>query len=749
MFLCREHPEAWRPLNPPYFYIDADSNGEYRFYSLCYNHNFTYFTMAPYNGYTFVSKGEPWLGEYFMPDSLCTSFIEQYFTLLDISQAIVGLSGCISSGYDNFWLYRFASTHAFSFPGRGDKILWGVGYRLDGYECPPIDQWIPARLRWQGNQGSLQLIPGGGAGAVVSISDDGRVAVGQRRLNGYYVPFRWIGDTVENFLPRMDPDEQRRNCYATAIDQNGEIVLGYCEAYSLSRGYFRYNFLRLQDGSVHRFEDLFADAFRWDANHIRAIDISPNGRYLLVELSNADCFAYGVIDRHAAALDFPESLTVIMRNASAPANTPDSRHAYPFVGDIVNLAVLAKVGNRFYYDTTCAPLTGRWFRPGVDFMHGGGERMNTSHTDLRYNVPALYTWTGARPRFVWFRSKQTVDRETNNSRQVTGNERIRWRTNRGTASVHVLHRYYNYELDRAYPEEGRWFISLPMEKPGTYRYYVRVRHPRGNRWFGSAQPLPGAWQPSNDDAVFNNISLFNQHWSQNCDEESELALRISVREQATWVSPNPDDRKRQFVEWLSSFLDVPYEWGGHWYGGRADDKPQRSDGTLYYPDRQRVYYPGDAGYQGYGVDCSGLVYAAGLLAGYNIPYRTVCRDFILNTRLTEAVNLRDLHPGDLLVHRERNPDGSLRSKHVVVVYKIYRKRCVGTRCEIDMSIIHAAGRQVVPLEGGGSEIRGEKVMIERVKIIGQDDIITVGQTADTQITLKNYIARRLREPGGE
>jgi hypothetical protein len=56
---------------------------------------------------------------------------------------------------------------------------------------------------------------------------------------------------------------------------------------------------------------------------------------------------------------------------------------------------------------------------------------------------------------------------------------------------------------------------------------------------------------------------------------------------------------------------------------------------------------------------------------------------------------------------------------------------------------------VVPLEGGGSEIRGEKVMIERVEIIGQDDIITVGQTADTQITLKNYIARRLREPGGE
>ena len=46
-------------------------------------------------------------------------------------------------------------------------------------------------------------------------------------------------------------------------------------------------------------------------------------------------------------------------------------------------------------------------------------------------------------------------------------------------------------------------------------------------------------------------------------------------------------------------------------------------------------------------------------------------------------------------------------------------------------------------------ICGEKVMIERVKIIGQDGIIEFGRTENTQMPLTGYIARRLREPGGE
>lgn len=728
MFMCSRHPDD--PVLS-YFYIDADINGEYRFYGLCYDSRYVHFTTIPNS---FVTHGEPWLCEYYVHSQPCSHLIADLsLARLDLDRATVGLAGCIPSGFDSAWL-SIDPMVVFCPPGL-DRIVWGAGYHRDYTQCPPDrSQWIPLRLSRQGSRWSGEFIPGGGAGKVVSISEDGNVAVGHRRLGGSYVPFRWIGNTVENFQPPAYPDEIHRNCYASVADRNGEVVLGYCEAYSPSRGSFRYNFLRLLDGSTYRFEDLFAGAFRWDGSQIMALNMSPNGRYLLVALSNADCFEYGVIDRNARALDFPERLTVIMRNASAPRNAPDSRHAYPFTGDVVNLAVLAEVGGRFYYDTTCAPLTGRWFRPGVQYRSGGGEERNFSHTGLRYDLPTLHPWTGARLRLSWFRSKSVVDRETNNSREITGRASFIWRQ-QGNARGVVLHRYYNYVLDHAYPQEGLWFRNLAVQRIGTHRYYVRLQHPRDSRWGGSAQPLPGAWQPSgNDDSVFNDINLFNQHWSQNCDEESELAVRISVRAPATWVSNDPEDRTRQFVEWLSSFVDVPYEWGGCWYGGRADNQPQRGSGTLRRPNGQVVDYPGDADYQGYGTDCSGLVYAAAQLAGYDIPYRPRCRDLLRDWRLTEEVRLNDLRAGDLLV----NPS------HVVIVYRIYNMECSESRCSIDMDIIHAAGEARVANGNGESEIRGEKVMIERVRIVGEDSRILDGQTHNTQTSLVGYTARRLR-----
>jgi cell wall-associated NlpC family hydrolase len=73
-----------------------------------------------------------------------------------------------------------------------------------------------------------------------------------------------------------------------------------------------------------------------------------------------------------------------------------------------------------------------------------------------------------------------------------------------------------------------------------------------------------------------------------------LALRISVRAGETVVG------------WATSFLGVPYEMGGGWYGGRADNDWDSSDndcGRDYRGDHQ------------YGIDCNGLIWSSFNLAG--------------------------------------------------------------------------------------------------------------------------------------
>ncbi len=50
-------------------------------------------------------------------------------------------------------------------------------------------------------------------------------------------------------------------------------------------------------------------------------------------------------------------------------------------------------------------------------------------------------------------------------------------------------------------------------------------------------------------------------------------------------------------------MDVPYEWGGHWFGGKAN--------ATY----DETYI--DNTYAGYGTDCSGLVSIGAWFAGYN------------------------------------------------------------------------------------------------------------------------------------
>jgi hypothetical protein len=60
----------------------------------------------------------------------------------------------------------------------------------------------------------------------------------------------------------------------------------------------------------------------------------------------------------------------------------------------------------------------------------------------------------------------------------------------------------------------------------------------------------------------------------------------------------PEGYRREVVRWASVFLDVAYEWGGSWFGGRAS--PRHGDTGN--------------GYQGFGIDCSKLISASAMMA---------------------------------------------------------------------------------------------------------------------------------------
>ncbi|MBI3946181.1 MAG: hypothetical protein HY321_09705 [Armatimonadetes bacterium] len=120
---------------------------------------------------------------------------------------------------------------------------------------------------------------------------------------------------------------------------------------------------------------------------------------------------------------------------------------------------------------------------------------------------------------------------------------------------------------------------------------------------------------------------------------NEWALRICCKDPTIYVEPDPPPansaQRRDYVEWLSTYDWEPYEWGGEGYGGR---------------DRGGQYAGGAATYDGYGIDCSGLVCCGAYRAGYNwSPWRTGTVG-LASSDYSEAVSAEEFAPGDILVH---------------------------------------------------------------------------------------------------
>lgn len=164
------------------------------------------------------------------------------------------------------------------------------------------------------------------------------------------------------------------------------------------------------------------------------------------------------------------------------------------------------------------------------------------------------------------------------------------------------------------------------------------------RFIRSRGPKPGSYTPRNDSTPDRALT-----WSQNCDEASELALRISVRQ------------GEGVVGWATSFLGVPYEMGGSWYGGRADDQWDSSHSNCGRPPY---------GDHRYGIDCNGLIWSSFNLSGRSFG-RIVSGDYITSGYF-EEVDLDEIQPGDILAKRG----------HVMMVYSVVERSAERARIRI-------------------------------------------------------------------
>jgi len=123
-------------------------------------------------------------------------------------------------------------------------------------------------------------------------------------------------------------------------------------------------------------------------------------------------------------------------------------------------------------------------------------------------------------------------------------------------------------------------------------------------------------------------------WDQSVtSRDREFAFDIRPRYDITAAGTA---QRNNYVEWLSANLNEPYEWGGEYFGGY---------------DSNGNYAGGGDGYDGYGVDCSGLVSIAAYRHGadYNWPYWRQTTTGIASDTYSSAVSDGDFDEGDVLV----------------------------------------------------------------------------------------------------
>jgi len=194
-------------------------------------------------------------------------------------------------------------------------------------------------------------------------------------------------------------------------------------------------------------------------------------------------------------------------------------------------------------------------------------------------------------------------------------------------------RKYTYARNTLEADESGWTLTQTFE-PGTWRFCVtvtlgpqRLTDRRGRARSPSRQQQMSSCPPRS--------------------ANRGLAMHLLVREANVPAARTTD--LTELLRWCTALLGVPYEWGGHWFGGKNSS----------------TYVGGQNGYEGYGTDCTGLPSSAAALAGIAwSPWRrstgTGYRPIPGNTiAITDGAAI-DIQPGDLLD----------RDDHVRLVYEV-------------------------------------------------------------------------------
>ncbi len=545
--------------------------------------------------------------------------------------------------YVNYiWIGSPAKVSAISPDG---KILVGTLHYpwSDSPNYPFRTEWLDNRwnFKWDATH----------TGELLSVNANGHAV-------GYWIraekarPIIWRANESPIELP-MPAREGFTPLEGWADDiSDGGIVVGSVRDH---HGEYR-AFLWTSRNGFSYLDDMYSSILPPECHFAAATAISPNGRYILVSLVfNNGCSSWGVIDTKEKPL-LPSHPIVVYRNITEPTR------AYPYVDDEVEFRIFIEETNsdRHYTQDSSSQclfsqienpeiVRSRWLRTGTNFNPSisrsprqcRGEAPDFvpwevpifRHQGKLYPVQTVYPWSFSELRFSWYEIYSQQDQETVLTEHMGHDTAI----------------YPQYRIIRLQSNNWTWRTRLIK---GTHRVVVRaiVRQGATTKVFGQYQPTPGKYSPTNSPINW------DLTWSQNCDEARELAVRVSVRDRVRVTDPNrhqtshgviTEPLRRSMVEWLSTFIRVPYEWGGYWYGGRADN----SDGRLHT-------------YEGYGIDCSGLICAAAAMSGFSAFQRAGWRTNAagLNTgTYTDPVNLIDLEPGDILNYPEIPCRGGLPS----------------------------------------------------------------------------------------
>lgn len=198
----------------------------------------------------------------------------------------------------------------------------------------------------------------------------------------------------------------------------------------------------------------------------------------------------------------------------------------------------------------------------------------------------------------------TVDDWPNNWPKLT----LNWTLFYHKASHAECHRKYSYpvgEQETYYPNTSPWGDdNRTYTSPGLHRLRATATMHSGTSW---AQSITS--------------------------RDKEFAFDIRPRYDITAAGTA---QRNNYVEWLSANINEPYEYGGEYFGGY---------------DSYGNCVGSDDSYEGYGVDCSGLVSIAAYRHGadYNWPYwrQTTCG--IASDTCSSAVSDADFDEGDVLV----------------------------------------------------------------------------------------------------